>query len=54
MEDLKEQIGFKGIAAGVLCLVSTDPRFMPFKTADEVLQAYRDIYDKVKPRLTQC
>ena len=51
MEDLKKQIGFKGSLQEFFVFIRTDPRFMPFKTADEVLQAYRDIYDKVKPRL---
>jgi len=51
MEELKKQLGFKGTLQEFFVFVRTAPQFMPFKTADEVLQAYRDIYDKVKPHL---
>lgn len=51
MEIQKEQSGFKGSLQDFFVFLRTDPQFMPFKTPEEVLQAYQKIYDKIKPRL---
>jgi uncharacterized protein (DUF885 family) len=51
MEVLKEQSGFKGSLQEFFVFLRTDPQFMPFKTPEQVLQAYQQIYDKIKPHL---
>jgi uncharacterized protein (DUF885 family) len=51
MEVQKQQSGFKGSLQKFFVFLRTDPQFMPFKTAEQVLQAYQQIYDKIKPRL---
>ena len=51
MEKVKAEFGFKGTLQEFFRFLRTDPQFMPFKTPEEVLQAYRNIYDKVKPHL---
>ncbi|HEY4196765.1 MAG TPA: DUF885 domain-containing protein, partial [Mucilaginibacter sp.] len=52
MEKLKAQYKFTGTLQDFLKFFRTDPRFMPFKTADEVLQAYRNIEAKITPHLS--
>ena len=51
METAKQKAGFKGTLQELFTFLRTDKRFMPFKTADEVLQAYRDVLQKVEPHL---
>lgn len=51
MEQLKKQSGFTGTLQEFFVFLRTDRQFMPFKTPEQVLQAYRQIYDKIKPRL---
>ncbi|SHM46027.1 DUF885 family protein [Chitinophaga sp. CF418] len=51
MEDLKKQSGFTGTLQEYFVFLRTDRQFMPFKTAEEVIQAYQQIYDKIKPHL---
>jgi len=51
MEVQKEQSGFKGSLQEFFVFLRTDPQFMPFKTPEQVLQAYQQIYDKIKPHL---
>lgn len=51
MEVQKEQSGFKGSLQDFFVFLRTDPQFMPFKTPEQVLRAYQQIYDKIKPRL---
>jgi uncharacterized protein (DUF885 family) len=51
MEELKKQSGFTGTLQEYFVFLRTDHQFMPFKTAEEVIQAYQQIYDKIKPRL---
>lgn len=51
MEALKKQSGFNGTLQEFFVYLKTDQRFMPFKTPEQVLQAYGQIYDKIKPRL---
>ena len=53
MEKLKVQYHFTGTLSEFFKFFRTDPRFMPFKTPDEVLQAYWNIYDKIKPHLSE-
>jgi uncharacterized protein (DUF885 family) len=53
MERLKAQTGFNGSLADFFNFLKTDRQFMPFNTADKVLQAYRDIYQKIQPHLPE-
>jgi uncharacterized protein (DUF885 family) len=51
METVKEQVGFKGDLNAFFEFIRTDPKFNPFKTADEVLTAYRAIEAKLQTNL---
>lgn len=51
MEVIKATVGFKGSLADFFHYLRTDARFMPFKTPEQVLDAYRDINNKVQPAL---
>ncbi|HJT74849.1 MAG TPA: DUF885 domain-containing protein [Chitinophaga sp.] len=51
MEEQKKQSGFNGTLQEFLTFLRTDRQFMPFKTPEQVLQAYQQICDKVKPAL---
>lgn len=53
MEKIKKQTGFKGDLKAFFEFLRTDPRFFPFKTADEVLDAYRAIGAKMQPNLAK-
>lgn len=47
MEAVKTQVGFQGTLPQFLAFVATDPKFTPFKTEQEVLDAYRAMETKV-------
>lgn len=51
METIKNAIGYKGSLKELFEFMKTNPEFMPFKTDEEVLNAYRKILDKIQPRL---
>ncbi|MFX1704489.1 DUF885 domain-containing protein [Chitinophaga sp. CC14] len=51
MEAIKTKVGFKGSLADFFHYLRTDARFMPFKTPEQVLDAYRTINNKVQPAL---
>jgi uncharacterized protein (DUF885 family) len=51
MERIKIQTGFKGTLNEFFEYLETDPRFTPFKSPGEVLDAYRSIYKKIEPNL---
>jgi uncharacterized protein (DUF885 family) len=51
MEKIRQEVGFKGDLNAFFTYLSTDPKFMPFKTADEVLAVYRGIQAKIDPNL---
>ncbi|PZP51018.1 MAG: DUF885 domain-containing protein [Pseudopedobacter saltans] len=51
MEKIKNQIGFKGSLSQLFEFMKTDKQFYPFKTDQEVLDAYQSVYDKIKPKL---
>lgn len=53
MEALKMKVGFKGTLTAFFHFLKTDPQFRPFKTPEEVLQAYRNIYTKIKPHVDE-
>ncbi|SMB93407.1 protein of unknown function DUF885 [Hymenobacter roseosalivarius DSM 11622] len=51
MEKIKTEVGFKGDLNAFFNYLNTDPKFMPFKTAEEVLNVYRGIQAKIDPNL---
>ncbi|GAA4383374.1 DUF885 family protein [Hymenobacter koreensis] len=51
MEKIKTEVGFKGDLQAFFTYLNTDPRFMPFKTPEEVLSVYRGIQAKIDPNL---
>ena len=51
MERIKKETGFKGTLSEFFKYLETDPRFTPFKSPEEVLDAYRAIYKKIGPNL---
>ncbi|MBC9928956.1 DUF885 domain-containing protein [Chitinophaga qingshengii] len=51
MEQIKKQTGFSGNLTEFFTYLKTNPSLMPFKTPEEVLDAYRAIYKKVLPHI---
>jgi uncharacterized protein (DUF885 family) len=51
MEKIKTETGFKGTLMEFFKYLETDPRFTPFNSPEEVLDAYRAIYKKIEPNL---
>lgn len=52
MEKVKDETGFKGSLTEFYSFLTTDPQFLPFKTAEDVLNAYRSILQKIQPNLS--
>lgn len=53
MERIKMQTGFTGSLPEYFTYLKTNPRLMPFKTPEDVLNGYRAIYQKVLPHIPQ-
>ncbi|QMU31234.1 DUF885 domain-containing protein [Adhaeribacter radiodurans] len=53
MEKVKEQVGFKGDLLAFFKFVQTNARFKPFKTDQQVLNAYHEIEKRMQPQLKQ-
>ncbi|MEO6134936.1 MAG: DUF885 domain-containing protein, partial [Ginsengibacter sp.] len=51
MDSVKNAVGFKGDLNAFFDYMRTDKKFMPFKTPEEVLNAWRSIRAKVEPNL---
>lgn len=51
MEEVKGEVGFRGDLKSFFKYVADDPRFMPFRTDEEVIDAFRAIEKKIEPRL---
>ncbi|WP_286130442.1 DUF885 domain-containing protein [Solirubrum puertoriconensis] len=51
MEKIKNEVGFKGDLQAFFTYLNTDPKFMPFKTPEEVLNVYRGIQARIDPNL---
>src|SRR5205823_5567449 len=49
MEQIKNKVGFTGELKTFFDYMRTDPKFKPYKTADEVLDAYRAVDKRVEP-----
>ncbi|HYH16328.1 MAG TPA: DUF885 domain-containing protein [Flavisolibacter sp.] len=53
MERIKTQVGFAGDLNAFFIHLRNDPKLMPFKTAEEVLNAFRSIQQKIEPNLNR-
>jgi uncharacterized protein (DUF885 family) len=51
MEKVKQQVGFIGDLKAFLNQVLTDKKFFPFQKDEEVVEAYNQIYERIKPHL---
>jgi uncharacterized protein (DUF885 family) len=51
MERIKAQVGYKGDLRSFFTYLTTDKQFMPYKTPDEVLAAFRNIQTRITPNL---
>jgi uncharacterized protein (DUF885 family) len=51
MEKVKESVGFKGDLKAFFEYINTDKKFMPFKTDQEVIEAFKAIEKKIEPNL---
>lgn len=51
MEKVKNQVGFTGDLKEFFEFLKTDKQFMPYKTAEDVLQAFKKIQTKIDPNL---
>jgi uncharacterized protein (DUF885 family) len=51
MEKVRKQVGFTGTLDSFFVYTKTDPKFLPYKTPEEVLDAYRAIQSKIEPHL---
>ncbi len=53
MDSVKKVTGFDGELPAFFNYVTTDPKFFPFKTTDEVLDRFRSFHAKMEPRLKE-
>ena len=51
MEKIKDEVHFPGNLKQFFEYLKTEPRFMPFKTPRDVLNAFRGIHTKMEPQL---
>lgn len=52
MEEIKNRLGFKGTLNELFEFMKTDAQFFPFTSDDQVLEAYQNVYDRIKPYLS--
>jgi uncharacterized protein (DUF885 family) len=53
MERIKKEVGFKGNLKAFFEHVNNDKKFMPFQTADDVLEGFNAIHKKMQPQLNK-
>jgi len=51
MDSIKNKVGFKGDMNAFFAYMQTDPKFMPYKTPKEVLDAFENIHKRMEPNL---
>ena len=51
METVKKQVGYRGSLSSFFNSLSNNPRFMPYQTPEEVLNAFRAIQARITPSL---
>ncbi|UOQ99391.1 DUF885 domain-containing protein [Hymenobacter sp. 5317J-9] len=54
MELLKRRVGFRGTLPAFFTYLNTNPRFSPYQTPDEVLNAFRGIQARLSPNLARA
>lgn len=53
MERVKKSVGFKGTLEAFFENMRTDPKFFPYNTADEIVEAYKSIEAEITPTLAR-
>ena len=53
MDSLKKAVGFQGDLTAFFSYMNTDKKFMPYKTAQEVLAAFEAIHQRMQPNLSK-
>jgi uncharacterized protein (DUF885 family) len=53
MEKIKQQVGFTGDLKAFLKHALDDKKFYPFQKDEEVVAAYNQVYEKIKPHLSK-
>ena len=51
METIKQQVGFTGDLNAFFTYLTTDPKFFPFQTDEDVVKGFQQIYQTLKPQL---
>ncbi len=51
MDSIKNLVGFKGDLKAFFQYMKTDKKFMPYKSPKEILDAFEDIHQRMKPNL---
>jgi uncharacterized protein (DUF885 family) len=51
MEQVKTQVGFQGDLSAFFASLRKDPKLMPFKTPEQVLDFFRNTHKKIEPNL---
>lgn len=51
MDSIKNKVGFKGDLKSFFEYMKTDPKFTPYKTPKQVLDAFENIHQRMKPNL---
>ena len=51
MEKVKAEVGFRGDLQAFFKHLNTDPKFTPYQKPGEVLKAFEDIHQRMKPNL---
>ncbi|WP_448701657.1 DUF885 domain-containing protein [Mucilaginibacter sp. AW1-3] len=51
MDSIKNVVGFKGDLPAFFTYMKTDPKFKPFKTPKQVLDAFENIHQRMQPNL---
>lgn len=51
MDSIKNLVGFKGDLKAFFDYMKNDPKFMPYKTPKQVLDAFENIHQRMKPNL---
>jgi len=51
MDSIKNLVGFKGDLKAFFEYMKTDKKFMPYKTPQEILSAFENIHQRMKPNL---
>ncbi|QJD95344.1 DUF885 domain-containing protein [Mucilaginibacter robiniae] len=51
MDSIKNKVGFKGDLVAFFKYMNTDPKFTPYKTPQDVLNAFENIHQRMEPNL---